>query len=236
MRVLVVGGAGHVGSIIRSALEQQHACRYFDLRPVPGAEDRTIVADVNDDPAVAKSLVDVDALVYLAMGKPPRTRDCSEIDGMFIVNVIGFYRFLWHALHAGVRRIVYASSLSVYQKLYEGLPRDESIAADSFAAYGVTKRLGEQMCLAGAQQHPDATIVALRLMFPQDEEGWAKRDPSKQHWLGALGPQDTRRLFLAAVACNRPGAHIVQASGDTDGQSFPNTAATELLDWRPLGD
>ena len=48
MKVLVVGGAGYVGTILRPALDKEHQCVHFDLSPVPGAQERTIIGDVTD--------------------------------------------------------------------------------------------------------------------------------------------------------------------------------------------
>ena len=151
------------------------------------------------------------------------------------MNVVGWYRFLREGLAAGVRRFVYASTLSVY-----GPSRperiDEQMPADSWDPYGVSKRQGEALCQAAASQCPDATIVVLRMVSPQDEAGWerlkVKRPKIRIHHF-AQGLNDLRRLYLAAVACARPGAHIVQTTGDTEGLYFPNTRATELLGWAP---
>ncbi len=256
MNVLIVGGAGHVGTILRPALEADHRCRYLDLKPVPGAEDRTTVGDVNDPAAVAEAVRDQEALVFLALGgvkasrglglwgpggparpqtsAPPRDRTAGTVNTIgpaFTINVQGLYTAVSEALRAGVRRIVYASSLSVYRP---GCV-DESMPPDNWQPYGLSKRLGEAICAAAAQECPDATLVALRLIRPQTEAEWpaAAYDPAKEKNTLALGPQDTRRLFLAALALDRPGFHAVQASGDLEDRCLPNRAAHALLGWSP---
>ena len=88
MKLLVVGGAGYVASIIRPSLEARFDCRYFDRRTVAGAEERTIVGDVNDPEKITQAVEGIDAIVYLAMGVQtgdPQT--VRMIDLAFAVNV-----------------------------------------------------------------------------------------------------------------------------------------------------
>ncbi len=237
MKVLMVGGAGYVGTILRPAFEQAHDCFYYDLQPVADALDRSTVADVCDDGAIEAAVAGVDAVLYLAMGKGA-SGTCQDTDPAFQVNVNGLYRFLDKALSAGVRRFVYASTLSVYGKLGRTEPLDERIPPDAWTGYGITKRLGEYVCAAAVDHFPEATIVALRLNAPRNERDWPPVvfRPDKPRNSCALGPNDTRRLFLAAVQCTRPGCHVVQASGDLLGRHFPNDRVQELLDWFPRGD
>ena len=52
----------------------------------------------------------------------------------------------------------------------------------------------------------------------------------------ALASRGTRRLFLAAVALDRPGCHVVNTCGEVDGKMFDLTKARELLGWAPRGE
>jgi uronate dehydrogenase len=244
MRVLIVGGAGYVGTLVRPALMAEHDCHCFDLLRVEALGDRSIVGDVNDQKAVRQAVRGVDAIIYLPMGGvgvdsddylEERAVSCA-VGGAFDVNVQGFYRFLWEGLAAGTRRFVYASSLSVYNRIYARGVLDETTAPDAWGTYSVTKQLGEQLCHLAARQCPEATIIALRLIKPLTEE----QVKEKRQGMGkaarfCLAPKDTGRLFLAALACPHPGAHIVQTTGDQDREIFPNAAATQLLGWRPMG-
>ncbi|MFW6060727.1 MAG: NAD-dependent epimerase/dehydratase family protein [Phycisphaeraceae bacterium] len=236
MNVLLIGGGGHVGSILRPALEAAHRVHHLDLKPVPGAEDRTITASVTDEAALAEAVAGRDAVVYLAMG---RFNPKPEVQSMFDVNVQGVYLALRHAMKAGVRRFVYASTLSVYQLARRKAPLDETREPDSWDTYGLTKRLGEQVCEIGSRRYPEATITALRLMLPLNEHRWEKHQthPDRAH-TGSYptGPRDLQRLFLAALALQQPGMHVVQATGDQEGEHFPHDRARELLGWMPQGE
>jgi nucleoside-diphosphate-sugar epimerase len=237
MNVLIVGGAGYVGSIIRSSLEEAHCCRHLDLRPVPGAEGRTIVGDVNDPEVVAEAVRDQQAVIYLAMGTTNGdVRTVGDIDAAFGVNVRGFYRLLTHALEAGVQRVCLSSSLSVYSRPARYTLLDETCPPDNWQAYGMSKRLAEFICRAAAQRYPQASILALRLIHPRNEADWlALATRETQVPLIHTGPQDTRRLFLDALKFDRPGYHVVQATGDTTDRRMPNHRVRELLGWSPQG-
>lgn len=235
MKILVMGVAGMVGSIIRPALAREHDLVLFDMRPIPDARPQDIQGDVNDDHAVRQAMHDVEAVVYLAMGiKPGTFKDCGDIDAAFNVNVRGWYRVLHHGLAHGVRRFVYTSTLSVYSHLSRREPIDESVPADEWTPYGLSKRLGESIAQAATQRYPDATVICLRMCLPQTDQQWlalAGQTPRQRFW--AQAPSDLRRLFLAALQCSRPGTHVVQTTGDIDNEHFPGTRAAELLGWRP---
>lgn len=235
MKVLIVGGGGYVGTSLRPALEKQHQCRHFDIQPIPNSDPSSIVGDVTDVALARQAVEGMDAVVYLAMGS---LKDrIAQVRTSFDVNVQGLYVFLDAAGRAGIRRFVYTSTLSVYQNAHR--PLSEEMPADSWQAYGLSKRLGENICQAAAETFPNMCIVALRLMYPRSEADFPqyRYDPARgAENYSALGPNDARRLFLAAIACDKPGAHIVQASGDLQQLRYPHKRVHELLGWLPQGD
>ena len=239
MRLLIVGGAGYVGRIIVPALETAFECTHFDLKPVAGAEERTIVGDVGDDLAVQQAVVGIDAILYLAMGwgnnSAKNTPDCNVIGPAFDVNVRGLYRFLYYGLAAGSTRFVYTSTMSVYNRLWADTPFDESKPADCWIPYGLSKRVGEFICQSAQHAYPGSTISVLRLIRPSNETDWPpyRYNPQAERNMCGLGPNDTRRLYLAVLRHDKPGYYVVQASGDMEGRSYPNTRVYELFGWKP---
>ena len=240
MKLLVVGGAGYVGSVIVPALEKEFDCVHYDLKPVRGFEHKTILADVCDEGMVQKAVHGVDAILYLAMGASQFTPDVAykkgvnQINPAFDVNVRGWYRFVYLALGAGVKRYVYVSSLSVYNNY---LNVTEERPADQWQPYGFSKRVGEFICQAAFEQDPSICISSLRLILPRNERDWAddQRDRGNCYRAFSIGPEDTRNLFLRAVRLDRPGFHVIQASGDTQDELISNRKAFELLGWKPGG-
>lgn len=276
MNLLIVGGAGHVGTILRPALEKEHRCRYLDRHLVPDAGENVTVGDVNDPAAIAKALgvsdnalwpkrrwpgqnkanstrqvndqeqSDIDALIYLAMGTTEgNPHSVNNTDVSFAVNAQGLYSCVHGALVTGVKRFVYASSLSVYdgrrrrwqKESAKGkrIAIDESVPTQTFSPYGVTKRLGEVVLEMASRQYPDATFVIPRLFLPRSEEYWNTQHHNNQWVASETGPQDIRQLFLKAIECQKPGAHIVHASGKPGDTLFPHDKIKQILDWQPQG-
>jgi nucleoside-diphosphate-sugar epimerase len=242
MKLLIVGGAGYVGSIVVPTFEEKFECTHFDMKPVPGCEDRTILADVGDEEKVRQAIVGMDAIFYLAMGVGKHALDnngcnptCNDINPAFDVNVRGLYRFLLLSLNAGAKRFVYASTLSVYNNLNGKTLFDENRSTDAWDPYGLSKRVGEFICGCAAQAHDSSCVTALRLIMPRNENDWPKfkyEFQKPQNYCGT-GPDDTRRLFLAAVNFDKPGFHVLQASGDMEGKFLPNKRVNEVLGWLP---
>ena len=244
MRVLIIGGAGRVGSTFRPALEAEHDCRYLDLKPVPGAEDRTTVGDVNDDETVRAALDGIDTVVYatLGIGQPysyvQGSHTNEDPNAAFDVNTKGLYRVLFHGLELGVRRFVQASTMSIYHRDGRPFPATELRPTDSWRPYGVSKWLAEELCAAACVRCPDATIVALRMMWPTPDAEWerVKKKRDKRSEFHPVGPNDLRRLYAAAVRCDKPGFHVMQTSGDVSGTDIPHDRAKALLGWAPRGE
>lgn len=245
MKVLIIGGGGYVGRIINQAIEAVHEVTHLDLKPVPGAEDRTIVGSISDDATVTKATQGQDAVLFAALGTaaggPKAT--CETIDPAFNVNLRDQYRVLKFALQQGVRHFISLSTMDVYGgvKLDHLLTEDNTTPKAFRNPYGISKRLAEQLYVVGSQKYPDATMLVLRLNLPSNEHDFNlpenKYDPTAG-WLNfcATGPNDTARLMLAALNCKTPGCHILQTSGDLLNIRFPNTKVTALLGWAPQGN
>jgi len=246
MRILIVGGAGHVASIIRPALEAEHDCWYFDRVPVRGRRSRTYLGDVANEAAARRAVKGKSAILYLALGlgrpagRAARTKTPDQIEQAFKVNVAGFYNFCWHGLAAGVRRIVYASSMSVYAPDFNPHgPRTEADPTDGYYPYAISKRGGEFIAQATAQFDRRACVTSLRLFAPLTAEAYARHrttigDASKPDPI--TGPKDLARLFVAVLKLNKPGHHAIQATGDTTGKMYDHALAQRLLGWQPRGE
>lgn len=242
MKLLVVGGAGYVGRIVCPALAVEHECTHYDLRPVEGAEDHTIIADVNDDEQVKAAVAGTEGILYMPMGS--RSGDhgtVGQIDPAFDVNVKGLYRFLAAGLSAGASWFCYVSSMSVYGDLLhkpKTTPLSERDPADSRYTYGISKRVGEHLCQIHAEIFPQAVVLSLRLTQPMNEDDWArwqvkvKTDGLPARYL-PVGPQANRDLFIAALRFRQPGYSVINITGNRDGKQFDLGKAKRLFSWEP---
>ena len=152
MNVLVTGGSGKVGRYVMDVLlEQGHDVAVFDLVEPQQPAARFLKGDILKPAEIAEAIQGFEAVVHLAaipwLIEPP--------DRIMEVNVLGTYRVLEAAANAGVKRFVFASSDSTYGFLASPStnPEPEYISVDEQHptrpenAYGVSKLLGEHLCI-----------------------------------------------------------------------------------------
>ncbi|MEV0406836.1 NAD-dependent epimerase/dehydratase family protein [Actinoallomurus sp. NPDC050550] len=129
MRILVTGSAGFIGSHVVEALHE----RGHDTRPLDLRSDQ----DVRDESTVARHLKGVEAVCHQA-AKVGLGVDVSDLPEYASTNVLGTAVLLAGMAHAGVNRLVLASSMVVYGEgaydcLDHGRVRPGPRAADDLA-------------------------------------------------------------------------------------------------------
>src|SRR5258706_7408059 len=173
MRVLVVGGSGYVAGLVLPVLSQAHAIRVLDLRPAP-ADVEHVTGSATEYVSLRSAVEGMDAVVHCAMGSLEWSTPEGAADA-FDVNVTSVHLTLLAARDAGVRHAIHISSLSVYRDL-TGRRLDETPPPDATDLYGLTKRLGEQVCLAAAAEF-GLSVNVLRLVWPTPDEIWPAWGP-----------------------------------------------------------
>lgn len=230
MRILVVGGAGHVGSLVLPMLAQQHTIRVFDLRP-PSEPVEFVEGNVGDQAALGRAAEGMDALVYMAMGIKDFTAP-NSIATNFDVSIKGVYLALLAAHEAGITHAVYTSSMSVYEgDINARSLNDEDIPPDSTHFYGLTKRIGEDMC-RHAVANWGMSVNALRLCHPTPDDEWRTNTDPAVPTIATSG-SDVARAILAALDL-RDGFQAFTISGDYNEQIFRMEKARRVLGWQPL--
>lgn len=150
MKFLVTGGAGFIGSnIVLELLKQGHTVRVLDnfatgrrrnLEPVR-ADIELIEGDIRSYHTVAHAVKGVEAILHQA-ALPSVPRSINDPITTNDVNVGGTLNLLDAARSAGTRRIVMASSSSVYGDTPE-LPKHEGMTPNPLSPYAVSKLTGE---------------------------------------------------------------------------------------------
>lgn len=98
-------------------------------------------ADITDDDAVRSACTGVDYVLHqAALGSVPRSM--ADPVGSNQANVVGTLKVLQAAREAGVKRVVYASSSSVYGDT-PTLPKREEMPGSPISPYAVSKYAGE---------------------------------------------------------------------------------------------
>ncbi len=162
MRVLVTGGAGFIGSnLVDAFLSRGSEVRVLDDLSTGFAENlperaEFVEGDVADPVAVAKAVAGVDLVIHLAAHRAV-LRSVEDPLATDTANTHGTLTVLKLAVDAGVRRLVYASSSSVYG-VDPPMPTPETAATRPVSPYGVTKLAGEHYCRVFAQLYGLETV------------------------------------------------------------------------------
>lgn len=155
-RYLITGGAGFIGShIAETLLKQGEPVRVYDnlltgrqtnltvLRSY-GKQVEIIDGDLRDVKAVQSAVQGVEVVFHqAALASVPRSI-ANPVDSLEI-NINGTQNVLLAARDAGVRRVVYASSSSVYGNT-PTLPKHEAMPTAPMSPYAVQKLTAELLC------------------------------------------------------------------------------------------
>jgi UDP-glucose 4-epimerase len=150
---VVTGGAGFIGShIAEELLRQGHSVRIVDNfssgKPANIAPIRRQVEvfdlDIADPSGLAAAFAGADYIVHQA-AIPSVPRSMKDPVTSNRANVDGTLNVLVAARDAGVKRVVYASSSSVYGES-PALPKREDMTTDPVSPYGAQKLFGEMYC------------------------------------------------------------------------------------------
>jgi UDP-glucose 4-epimerase len=154
-KVLVTGGAGFIGSNLTEVLlKQGHLVRVLDNFLTGKREnlifDETyssleiIEGDIRDLTVCQRATIDIEYVFHQA-ALPSVQRSVEDPLTSNSVNVEGTLNILLAARNAGVKRLIYASSSSVYGDT-PTLPKHEEMPSNPLSPYALQKYIGEQYC------------------------------------------------------------------------------------------
>jgi UDP-glucose 4-epimerase len=143
MKILVVGGAGYIGShVAREFLDSGHEVTIFDnlssgSRGNLFREERFVKGDILDYRSILKAMKGQDAVIHLAAAKAagesmvlPQKYSTQNLSGT--VNIVNA------AVDSGVAKLVFSSSAATYGEP-KYLPIDEKHPTEPENYYGFTK-------------------------------------------------------------------------------------------------
>ena len=150
MRALVTGGAGFIGSAIaRALLARGDRVRVLDnlltgLKEAVPEDAELVQGDLRDLGEVRAAVDGVEVVFHEgAVRSVPRSVDEPVL--VEETNVLGTLHVVLAAADAGVSRVVYASSSSVYGDVTEGF-NSEDLPPDPLSPYAASKLAGELYC------------------------------------------------------------------------------------------
>lgn len=209
MRVLVTGGAGYIGShTCVTLLEAGHDITVIDnlcnsseialerVQEITGKPLTFIRGDIRNPADLDRSLIGgVDAVIHFAALKAVG-ESCEKPLDYFDNNIGGTITLLQAMERAGVRRLVFSSSATVYGDP-DSVPVTEDAPLRVTNPYGRTKLVMEELIRDCCQADPAMSAVLLRYFNPvgAHPSGRIGEDPS--------GTPNNLMPYVAQVAVGR---------------------------------
>ena len=223
--VLVTGAAGRIGSYLRSGLPPLGwRLRCLDLAAPSGPDGLPwSIGDIGDPEVLAKAMDGVEAVVHLA-GIPAEAAfaDLRE------ANIEGTYQVFEAARHAGVPRVIYASSNHAVGFHESGAQLTAAVRSRPDSLYGVTKVFGEALGSFYADRY-GLDVAALRIGSCFD------RPPGERGLATWLSPNDSVRLIDALLRAPSFGFQLLYGiSANT--RAWWDLAPALALGYRPEDD
>ena len=223
-RYLVTGGAGFIGSHIAEALlGARESVRIFDNLAtgresnLTALEERAqfVQGDLRDLASVRAAMQGVEVVFHQgALASVPRS--IADPIKSLETNINGTQNVLLAARDSGVRRVVYASSSSVYSNT-PTLPKREDMPTHPMSPYAVQKLSGELLCGVFTRIYGLET-VALRYF----NVFGPRQDPASEY--AAVIPR-----FLTALIEKRPPIVFGDGEQTRDFTYIANVVQANLL-------
>jgi UDP-glucose 4-epimerase len=223
VKTLVTGGGGFIGSnVVRALLERGDDVRVLDnfstgsRRNLAGLDVEVVEGELRSYERVHNAVRGTEIVFHLgALGSVPRSVQDPLTSSA--VNVEGTLNVQLAARDEGVRRVVFASSSSIYGNQSE-LPLRESMAPDPISPYGVAKLAAERYCVSFSRVYDSFETVVLRYF----NVFGPRQDPTSQY--AAVVP-----LFITAIAAGEPVTIFDDGEQSRDFTYVDNVVAANLL-------
>lgn len=224
MKTVVTGAAGFIGSHVTEALagrgDEVTAIDNFitgrreNVKHFP-EEVRFEEADIRDTAKMKDFFKDAEAVFHLA-ALPSVPRSVADPELSNDINVNGTLSILIAARDAGVRRVVYSSSSSVYGDT-PTLPKIENMKPSPLSPYAAQKLMGEYYCLLFNQIYglETASLRYFNVFGP-------RQDPSSQY--AAVVPK-----FITLIMQDTPPVIFGDGEQSRDFTYVDNVVACNLL-------
>ncbi|MGO8989823.1 MAG: SDR family oxidoreductase [bacterium] len=224
--VLVTGGAGFIGSnLTEELLKRGHVVRVLDDFSTGKRENlifdvkypslKVIEGDIRDLLTCQKAVEGME-YVFHQGALPSVQRSVEDPETSNAVNVGGTLNILLAARGKGVKRVIYASSSSVYGDT-PTLPKHEEMATNPLSPYALQKYVGEHYCRLFYQLYGLETISLryFNIFGP-------KQDPNSLY--SAVIPK-----FIDALVQERPPVIFGDGEQSRDFTYIENVVQANLL-------
>ncbi|MBV7338379.1 NAD-dependent epimerase/dehydratase family protein [Chloroflexi bacterium TSY] len=167
MNVLITGGTGFIGyrlaqklaadgDMVRVFAQTNNDVESKNAQWLMDAGIEVICASITDKTAISEAVVGMELVYHLAAAQHEANVSEQHFDD---VNVRGTQHLLDACVKAGIRRLVYGSTIGVYGTATE-VPLDEDSPQQPENIYGITKQKAEELVLSYREKLP---VVVVRI-------------------------------------------------------------------------
>jgi uronate dehydrogenase len=225
--ILITGANGNIGRVLSSHLQPNYHLRCLDLQPTTDIVD-SIVADVNDYEAICEAMNGVDIAIHLA-ANPDQEQSWQDV---YTTGIGGTYNVLEAARQAGVKKVIYASSILVssLKSLHQGLKVSPEQLPQPDSLYGVGKVCGEVLGRMFATEY-QMTIICLRIgAFTATNDLKIYSEFRRRNWCSG---RDLAQLVEKCLQADLRGFHIFYGSSDNTNNQMDISNSRNSIDYQP---
>ena len=233
--VLVTGAAGRIGSFFAEHARDKYALRLMVRGDEEGIDaikpfGEVVEGDLGDLDRLKAVCTGVDTIVHMAGDPGPSSLWQSLLE----TNIIGTYNVFAAAKTAGVRRVIYASSIHAVS----GYPPDVQVKTSEPVnpgdIYGVSKCFGEALCRYMAEKE-GVSAIALRIGAFQPIE--SVRDEKGIGMLDSfVSRRDLDQLINRCIDVENVQFAVLHGLSDNRFKRLDISDARELVGYAPQDD
>ncbi len=241
-RIIFTGGSGKAGKYaVQHLVKQGYRVLNVDTKPLDHPEVRTLITDITDQGQVFNALSSytgvhefdpslrpepIDAVVHFAAIPRIMIKPDNEV---FRINTMGTYNVIEAAVKLGIKKVIIASSETIFGLVFANEPRDpvylpldEAYPVDPMDSYALSKLCNERTAKAFALRS-GTDIYALRIgnvIEPHEYQNFPKffADPGfrKRITWSYIDARDLGEITRLAIEKDGLGFQVFNAaSGDT---------------------
>jgi len=226
--ILLTGAAGSIGTSLRNNLSNKYHFRYFDIENTKNKKD-AVVANITNFKAILSSMDGIDAVVHLAANP----NDAQLWKDVYHNSIGGTYNVFEAARQAGIKKIIYASSIQVNGKRTRQQARitstDQPAQPDNL--YAVGKLAGETLARFFSEIY-DMSIICLRIGFFQKDPPIPKtiHDDILKSW---CSPGDLAQLVSNCIETDDLGFQVFYGVSNNSRSLWNIKNARKLVNYQP---
>ena len=241
-KIAVTGGCGLLGNHIVTLLSNHATVTSIDVKELASNELSSIKyvnASVTNFDQMKNALRGNDALIHLAAIPNPRE---ASLELTFNTNVQGAWTVFQAAEEVGIKRVVIASSDSVFGFSYNPpdwkprfLPVDETHLTRPTEVYSLSKKVTETIAESFAARY-NMEVISIRpchIIFPRGYGEIKKRgqDINNYHFWAWVDPEDVAQAFQLAINSSNYNGYEVYTVAAEDGLNEAPTLEIAQKRW-----